>query len=571
MRYSRLFISTSRFSSKDIQADSHRILLRAGYIRQLGPGLFGYLPLGQRVLQHLRQLIDDEMKGLGGCEVLLPMVNPVEIWERSGRKISAQRVLASFTDSSGKEMVLAPSYEEAVIELVRASLSSYRDLPLFVYQFQSAYRDQKRIRHGLLSLREYLMKDGYSFHRSFSDLNNFFPRVFSAYQRIFHRCGIDAIPAEAGVGIMGGDKAYEFHCPSPAGESVVICCNNCGYTANREIAVCQKPSYSGSPREMTYIDTPACGSMEKLAQFLDVPRYMLAKTMIFRAPDRLVMAVVRADFQVSLEKLTQVCGERILGLASPAELRDAGMYPGYVSPIGFLPDESLQIIIDDSVANTPNLVFGANMPEKHCLNVNFGRDYEVGKVADIARVRAQNTCLHCGGQLEEQKSIELGNIIRLGTLYSRLMGLEVQEERGKRINPFMGSYGIGMDRLLAAVVERHHDERGIVWPFDLAPFRAYLIFIGKSLRLRELTESLYREIEQWVLYDDRDESISTKMKEAALLGMPYLIIVSLETVRNGIVEIIERKSGKSYFLPMASVTRLLESENEFHQLLEENS
>ncbi|THB64116.1 MAG: proline--tRNA ligase [Spirochaetaceae bacterium] len=566
MRYSQLFTRTSRQVSRDVKAASHSLLLRAGFVRQLGPGLYAYLPLGQRVLKNIRRIIDDEMQQLGGCEVLIPLVNPVEIWRSSGRDESAGNALLHFSDSSGRELVLAPTHEEAVVELVRASINSYRDLPLFVYQFQGKFRDEKRPRHGLLRLREFMMKDGYSFHRSFSDLNTFFPKVFSSYERIFRRCGIDAIAAEAGVGIMGGERAYEFHTFSEAGDDVIVRCKTCGYTANREIAVGQKATCGGSPKELQIIATPDCNTMAKLARFLDLPRQRLAKTMIFRTNNHLIMAVVRADSQVSLEKLTQVCGETITGLASPADLRQAGMSPGYVSVIGFSVSDQLDIIVDDAVANTPNLVMGANREGYHCINANFGRDFESGKVADIARIGAHNPCLHCGGDLQERTSIELGNIFRLGTFYTKRMGLEVQEDNGGRVYPCMGAYGIGMDRLMAAVVERHHDERGIIWPFDLAPFRGYLLSIGKSLRLNELTESLYRELKQYVLFDDRPESISSKMKEAHLLGIPYLLIVSPDTIASGMVEVVERRSLVSKHVPTAMVINILEDRHEFSRM-----
>ena len=563
MLYSRLFTRTERQTSRDIQAPSYRLLLRGGFIRPLAPGLFSFLPLGQRVMRNIEAIIRREMEKLGGGEISIPLANPVEIWQLSGRVDSVGSDIIRFTDSAGHDLVLAPTHEEAVVETLRTSLSSYRDLPLFVYQFQRKFRDERRTRHGLLRLREFLMKDGYSFHRNFSDLNNFFPKVFAAYERIFRACGLDTIPVEAGVGFMGGERAYEFHVPSPLGDDVIIQCEGCRYTANRDIAVGHKSTYSEKPCDMKLIDTTDCNSMTKLSRFLDLPKHKLAKAMVFRTPHRLVMAVVRADFQVSTEKLTQVCGEPITGLAKSSQLSAAGLHPGFFSPIGMEESDSLIFVVDDAVANTPNLVFGANQPDKHLLNVNFGRDYEVCRVADIARITKLNPCLHCGGELREQHSIELGNIFRLGTYYSQRMKLEIQEEHGKRVYPYMGSYGIGLDRLLAAVVERHHDRKGIVWPFHLAPYSGYLLSLGKSLRVRELTESLHREFDDIVLYDDRTESISTKMKDAELLGIPYIIIISPDTVTNGRVEVIERRSGETKRLTTDRIEEVLRQKDGF--------
>lgn len=563
MRYSRLFTRTARQAPREIQAPSYQLLLRAGYIRPLAPGLFGYLPLGQRVLDKITGIIREEMQKLNGGEISVPLVNPIELWQRSGRIESSKTDIARFTDSAGREMILSPTHEEAVVELVGSTLSSYRDLPLFVFQFQRKYRDEARTRHGLLRLKEFLMKDGYSFHRNFSDLNNFFPKVFSAYERIFRSCGLDTIPVEAGVGFMGGDRAYEFHLPAAIGDDVIVQCESCNYAANRDIAIGYKQIFGGQPGEFRCLDTPNCTSMAKLSRFLELPKTHLAKSMVFRTPQRLVLAVVRADFQVSTEKLSAVCGEAILGLAGPSQLRDSGLIPGYFSPVGLQETDELLIVVDDAVANTANLVFGANEHEKHYVNVNFGRDYECGSVADIARIGHQNQCMHCGGDLKEQHSIELGNIFRLGTYYTKRMGLEIQDDHGRRIYPHMGSYGIGIDRLLAAVVERHHDRKGIIWPFNLAPFRGYLLSLGKSLRVQELSESLYRELGDLVLFDDRQESISAKLKDAELLGIPYVLMVSPDSVANGVVEIIERRKGISKKVPLHAVEQILSYQDGF--------
>ncbi|MFN2312690.1 MAG: proline--tRNA ligase, partial [Spirochaetia bacterium] len=500
------------------------------------------LPLGVRVTERLCRMIREEMNRLGGQEVLVPLVNPAELWQTSGRDALLHEDMVRFKDRHGHNMVLAPTHEEAMVELVRRRMSSYRSLPLLLYQFQLKFRDEERPSGGLVRAREFLMKDGYSFHKSFAELNNFFPKVFQAYERLFIRCGIHAISADSGVGFMGGDRAYEFLFLSKSGDDRVIICDGCGYTANFEVALGQAENDREAPREIELVHTPGRRTTAHLAAFLELPLRKLAKPMVFSDAMGAVMAVVRGDHEVSVEKLSRLLGRPTLRKASLEKLAALGFIPGSLSPLGEI-GSRIPSVVDPACANNPNMVYGSNEQDYHYLNVNFGRDFASERVADIARINETHSCIHCGTPLKNRPATELGNIFRLGTAYSRAMGLSVQNERGERCFPYMGSYGIGVGRLMSAVVEAGADKDGIVWPEALAPFGAYLMGVGKSPNVARAAEDLYQKLGADVLFDDRHESVSRKFKDADLIGIPYRIIVSQATVRDGTVEVRSRADG----------------------------
>ncbi len=546
MRYSLLFGKTLREVPQDIRFQAHALLIKGGFIRSLGQGLFSLLPLGKRVMDNLTAILREEMQGLGGQEVEIPMVNPYDIWKKSGRDEVVDKELIRFKDRAGKDLVLSPTHEEAMVELVRLSINSYRDLPVFLFEFQDKFRDEERTRCGLVRSKEFLMKDAYSFHRTFSDLNNFFPKIFAAYQRIFRRCGVPFVEAEAGVGYIGGHKAYEFLMPSEHGDDTVIVCDSCGYTANSEIALGVKEFTSEPPLNLEKIETPDCQTMEKLSAFLNLPKLRLGKSIVYKTPMGLVMAVVRADYDVSLEKLTKVFGQPVLRLATREELLGVGIIPGYVSPI--LEESVMPVIVDDTIANSTNLVYGGNEEGFHYLNGNFGRDFETEYVADIALMKGNAGCIHCGKPLKEVRAIELGNIFKLGDRYTRTLDLSFQDDGGNQVYPQMGSYGIGMGRLLACIVESNHDDKGIIWPLHIAPFKAFLMSIGKSFMVKKMVGEIHDFLGDTVLYDDRDESPGVKFKDADLIGIPFRIIVSSKLLEQGKIEIRERRSGMQWFV-----------------------
>lgn len=563
MRYSQLFGKSLREAPQEVRSRSHALLLRGGFVRSLGQGLYTFLPLGFRVVRNVCRLIRAEMEGLGGQEVLVPIVNPFEIWRRSGRTDLLDRDLLRFHDRTGRELVLAPTHEEAVVELVRVALSSYRELPVFLFQFQNKFRDEERTRAGLIRTKEFMMKDGYSFHRSSTDLNNFFPKVFAAYERIFARCGVKAVSAAAGVGYMAGEKAYEFLLPSEIGDASLISCPKCGYRANREVAKAAKPASVRAEVEMQELQrvaTPECTTIEQVAAFFGAERSRIAKSLVYRLASGYVMVVVRGDQEVSTEKLSRATRQPVLGLAAHDQLEELGLARGYLSPVGL--GGRLPVIVDELAAASRNLIFGGNEEGVHIANANFGRDYEGESVADVTQARGGDTCLQCGGELQELQAIELGNIFKLGDYYSRAMGLTFQEESGEKVFPHMGSYGIGIGRLIASIVESNNDREGIIWPETVSPYGAYLMGIGRSLPVAELAERLHQAAPEDVLFDDRDEFAGVKFRDADLLGIPLRVVISPKHLANSEVEVRERRTGTVRVVPVNEVQRMIAKTND---------
>jgi len=441
---------------------------------------------------------------------------------------------------------------------VKSVVSSYRELPVFLFQFQTKFRNEERTRGGLIRTREFVMKDGYSFHRSFTELNNFFPRVFSAYARIFEQCRIPAVPAEASVGMMMGDRSYEFVMPSKFGDDLVIRCTGCGYTANSDVAVGDLESPEEEQGEVEQIHTGSAHTMNQLSRLLDVPRSRLAKTMVYSNGEELVFAVVRGDQEVSPEKLRAIVGLSPLRMAGRDELQFHGLLADSVSPIG-LPrdvmemDLAVRVVVDDVVVRTPNLTIACNEEGVHQANVNHGRDFTGELTGDIARVLPGARCHHCGAELVEERVLELGHIFRLGDYYSRRLGLAFTDASGHRFHPPMGSYGLGIGRLLSAVVESNHDKRGIDWPSGLAPYQYFLMAIGRSAKLARIASGIHDELGDDVLFDDRRVSISSKFRDADLIGVPYRIILSHRTAERGEVEIIGRRMPSPRKLPLSGL------------------
>ncbi|MBN1686757.1 MAG: proline--tRNA ligase [Spirochaetales bacterium] len=561
MRYSSLFGKTFREIPHGLKAKSQILLVQGGYVRFLGQGLYSLLPLGLLVIRRLEKMIRNEMEALGGQEVQVPLVNPYDIWKRGGRERFLGDDLAKFSDRLGRYLVLSPSHEEAMVELVRAGLRSYRDLPIFLYQFQTKFRDEKKTRSGLIRAREFVMKDAYSFHRTYYELNNFFPQVFAAYQRIFDRCGVEYVTAEGSVGFMGGEKAYEFLMPAQIGENIVVMCDNCGYKANAEIAKAIKVMYPEEPLDVEPVETDGCITMDLLARKLKLPRRRLAKAVVYKTAMRYVMAIVRSDYEISEEKLALALGEPILGLASDEALCELDLIKGHLSPIG---RNHIYRVADDSVTGSNNLVYGANVEKRHLLNVNYGRDFEADLVADIARAGNGLRCLQCHHKLTELRAIELGNIFKLNDFYTKPMDLQFRDERGNMVFPQMGSYGIGLGRLMSAVVEANHDERGIAWPPHLAPFPVFLMGIGKSPSVRKAVEDLYAKIQTVALLDDRRESPGVKFNDCELIGIPLRVVISARLLEQGKAEIYRRDTGQSREVGVeevpAVVSRFIESE-----------
>jgi prolyl-tRNA synthetase len=549
MRLSQLFFTSLRDDPADAEMPSHRLLLRAGYVRQLGSGIYSLLPLGFRVSKRVEQIIREEIDRIGGQEMEMPVVHPADLWRESGRYTKIGPEMVRFKDRAGRDMVLAMTHEEVVADLIRDIVKSYRQLPLIVYHFQTKFRDEPRSRGGLIRVREFVMKDSYSIDVDEAGLDGSYRLHYEAYERIFRRLGLETVAVGADVGIMGGSEAHEFMVLNEFGEDTLVLCDTGDYAANQQIAKMRKPEPSTEqplPREE--VATPGTTTIATLAAFLGVGEDRTAKAGFFVAGDgRLVTAIVRGDFDVNETKLANAA--KAVGGVRPAqveEIRAAGMEPGYGSPVGA---HDTFVVVDDLVARSPNLVAGANRAGFHLRNVNVGRDFKPDVVADITNSREGDPCPACGAPLKLRKGIEVGNIFKLGTDFTVALDAAFLAEDGKRVHPIMGSYGIGLGRNLACIVEAHHDDKGIVWPTEVAPYAAHLVSIGaaREPRVVEVAERLHQvalEAGREILYDDREESPGVKLTDAELLGMPTILTVSPRSLAAGGVEVTDRATGE---------------------------
>ncbi len=552
MRRSELFGETLRQVPADAEVVGHQLLLRGAYIQPLASGIYSFLPLGQRVKRRVERILREEMDRLGGQEVTLPVLQPAELWRKSGRWDAVGAELVRLKDRGGHDMVLAMTHEEAFTDLLVQGVKSYRRLPVMLYQIQTKIRDEPRPRGGLIRVREFTMKDAYSAHVSMEDLDQFYPRVYEAYLRIFRRCGLDAVPVEADPGMMGGSTTHEFMYPSPIGEDVLALCPGCEYAANREVATFRKPiAEAEEPRPIEETATPNTETIAALASLLGVPASRTAKAVFFMAGPRLVFAVVRGDMEINETKLARALGVADLRPARAEDLEGTGIVPGYASPIGI---RGATIVVDDLVAASPNLIAGANRAGYHLLNTNPGRDYQPDLTADIASVYEGAPCSRCGSPLRLTRAVEIGHTFKLGTKYSAALGARYLDAEGALRDIVMASYGIGVGRLIACVAEAHHDDRGLIWPAAIAPFAVYLVGLDlEDDAVRKAAEDLYAELQTRgvdALYDDRDERAGVKFKDADLLGIPLRVTVSRRALREAAFEVKRRASDETRHIPI---------------------
>ena len=562
MRLSRLFFTTLRDDPADAEMPSHRLLVRAGYMRQLGSGIYSLLPLGFRVNKRVEQVVREEMDRIGSQEMEMPVVHPADVWRASGRYDAVGPELGRFKDRAGRDMVLAMTHEEVVAMLLAEIVRSYRQLPMMVYHFQTKWRDEPRARGGLIRVREFVMKDAYSIDRDEAGLDASYWAQHGAYVRIFERLGLSTIAVSSDVGMMGGSLAHEFMVLNPAGEDVLVLCEACGYAANRQVAVIPR-TYppAEDPLPLEEVATPGTTTIATLAAFLRVGPERTAKAAFFKTGDgRLVTAIVRGDHEVNETKLLNAV--KATGGMRPAtveEIEAAGMEPGYGSPIGA---HDTVVVVDDLVAASANLVAGANREGFHYRNVNHGRDFTAHIVTDLTNATEGDRCPTCGQTVILRNGIEVGNIFKLGTKYTDAFGATYLGEDGVAHPIVMGSYGIGIGRNVACIVEEHHDEKGIVWPAEVAPYAAHLVSIGtaKDPKVTEVAERLHDlsiEAGREVLWDDRDESPGVKFTDAELLGMPWILTVSPRSLAAGGVEVTERKTGERSTRPIEEVDALI--------------
>jgi len=578
---SKLFSRTLREIPTEAEVSSHQLLLRAGYIRQLAAGVFSYLPLGRRAMDKIERILRQEMDAIGGQEITMPVVHPADIWKETGRWYEIDAEMGRFKDRSDREMALAMTHEEVVADLVRKEVRSYRQLPMLVYHIQTKWRDDPRPRAGLIRAREFTMKDSYSLDTDWEALDAQYRNHYQAYFNIFHRCGLPVIAVKSDVGMMGGQSAHEFMYLNPIGEDTLLLCDACGYSANRQIARFRKVEPAAEPLlPVEKVATPGAKTIEDLAHFLDIPKEKTAKAvfMVATVPaqeaspagdshqgdgiayeERFVFVIVRGDMEVNETKLANLLKARALRPATEDEIGRIGAVPGYASPVG-LPAE---VVVDDLIPRSPNLVAGANEVGYHLRNVNYGRDYQAKFVADIVAAQEGDDCPQCGTPLRSVRGIEVGNIFKLGTHFSEPMGCTYTDQEGLEKPVVMGSYGIGVGRLLACIAEEHHDDSGLVWPLSVAPFQVHLIVLaGKAASesgsnssnpTLELAEKLYQALQVAqieVLFDDRSESPGVKFNDADLIGLPIRLTVSERALKLGGVEFKRRDLPEKHILPL---------------------
>jgi prolyl-tRNA synthetase len=564
MRLSQLFFTTLRDDPVEAEMPSHRLLLRAGYVRQLGSGIYSLLPLGKRANDRVEQIIREEIDAIGGQEMEMPVVHPAEVWKESGRYQKVGPELVRFKDRGERDMVLAMTHEEVVAILLRDIVQSYRQLPMIVYHFQTKFRDEPRARGGLIRVREFVMKDSYSCDLDAAGLDVSYEKHRVAYERIFERLGLDAIMVRSDVGIMGGSGAHEFMVLNEYGEDTLVLCDNGDFADNQQIAEVRKPDPAPEdPLPTEDVETPDATTIDALAAFLGIPKAKTAKAAFFVTGDgRFVVAIVRGDYDVNETKLVNALKAR--GGLRPAqveEIKVRGMEAGYGSPIGA---RDAVVVVDDLVTRSPNLVAGANRPGWHIRNVNVPRDYAPAVVADITNAREGDPCPQCGSPVRLRKGIEVGNIFKLGTDFTDAFGSMYLGADGERHPIVMGSYGIGLGRNVACIVEAHHDEKGIAWPAEVAPYAAHLVTIGAAREpgVMEAAERLHALAAEAgprheILWDDRDESPGVKFTDAELLGMPWILTVSPRSLAAGGIEVTERSTGERSTRPIDEVERLL--------------
>jgi prolyl-tRNA synthetase len=559
VRLSRLFGKTQREIPAEADTTSHQLLIRAGMIHQLATGVYSYLPLAWRVLKKIETIIRDEMDKAGGQELSMPVLQPVELWQKTGRDISFGKGLFTVSDRRERTLVLGPTHEEVITDLVSRNVKSYRDLPLLLYQIQTKFRDEPRPRGGLIRVREFIMKDLYSFDADEEGLDISYKKMLNAYRNIFTRCGLPAILVEADSGAIGGKQSHEFMVIAESGEDEIIYCDSCKYAANTEKAQSIKArADGGKPLPLEEVSTPGKTSISEVASFLKVPQSQTLKAVFYIADGKLVFVVIRGDLEVNEVKLKNILHCSQLRLATEAEVTAAGIVAGSASPIGL---SDIKVVADDSVTTGINFVAGANKADTHLKNVNYPRDFRADLVADIALARGGDSCPGCGGKLKSTHGIEVGHIFKLGTVISEKVGALYVDASGVSRPIVMGSYGIGLGRLMAAAIEHSHDDKGIIWPLAIAPYQVYLCPLYlENPEVRTAAESLYADLEAQgleVLFDDRGESPGVKFNDADLLGIPIRVTISPRTLEKGSVEVKWRGEKKSRLVPIKEAAKRL--------------
>lgn len=554
MRWTKTLIPTLKEDPQDAETKSHKLMIRAGLIRKLSSGVYSYLPLGWRVLKKIEDIIRREMDSAGAVELLLPALQPVELWVKSGRISALGEDMISFVDRHKKQMVLGPTHEEIITNLVSNEVKSYRQMPITLYQIQNKFRDEVRPRFGILRSREFIMKDAYSFDTSTQALDKSYKLMFDAYCKLFSKCGLKFEVVEADTGIMGGDVSHEFMVLAEKGEDKICLCNKCSYSASLDAAKYDVNKIEYPEEEVnptTFVDTPDICSIDDVCSFLKISPKKMVKTLIYTTDNGGNIAVlIRGDFDVNQAKLTKHLKLGPVRLSSEEEIKK--LVPariGFLGPVGL---RNVRTIADFSVKGLKNFISGANENDKHLVNINTGRDFQVEEYADIRNVVEADKCPKCDGELCIKNAIEVGHVFKLGTKYSVSMDAKYLDADGKEKPIIMGCYGIGVNRIMACSIELYADKDGIVWPEAISPFLCHLIPLNlTNEKIKLAADSLYetlcsKTIE--VLYDDRDERPGIKFKDADLIGIPYQIILGRQFEENAMIELKHRHSGKREFI-----------------------
>ncbi len=559
MKWSRSFIPTVKEDPQDAEALSHKLMVRAGLIRRLTAGAYTYLPMGFKALKKAERIIREEMNAVGAVELLMPSLQPIELWKKTGRYDVIGDVMIKFKDRHGKEVALGPTHEEVITDLVSGEIRSYKELPLVLYQIQTKFRDELRPRFGVIRSCEFIMKDAYSFDIDAKSMEESYKKIYEAYCRIFERCGLPYVAVEADPGLMGGAISHEFMIPSDIGEDRIVLCSSCGYAASVEIAEVKndgaKEKISKIYDNRKEILTSGHSTAQDVSVFLKVDLTSIIKTLIYLADGKPVAVLVRGDHEANEAKIKSRLKAGTLILAGEEKVTQVtGGAMGFSGPIGL----GLPIYADHSVENMVNAVAGANAQDKHFINVNHGRDFTVDEWIDARVITSQDACPKCGRDIELKTAIEIGHTFKLGTKYSDPMKVHVLDEKGKERQVIMGCYGIGVNRLLAALIETSHDENGIIWPVGLAPYEVIIISLNKNDdHVKHEAEKLYSYFKNEgldVLIDDRTQkSPGVKFKDADLIGFPVQVIVGKKALAQEKVEVKDRRTARSTLVDKGDV------------------
>lgn len=563
MLASKLYSPTLRELPSDAVVMSHKYMLKAGMMRKIANGTYAYLPLAFRSIQKIENIIRTEINKTGAQEILMPIIQPAEIWQATGRWNVYGEEMFKLKDRHGRDYCLAPTHEEMVTTLIQMDTNSYKKLPVSVYQIQNKYRDEKRPRFGLMRSREFIMKDGYTFDADEEGMNKQYELMYDAYTRIFTRCGLKFRPVIADSGAIGGNASHEFEVLADSGEADIVYCKDCDFAANIEAV---KPNTLTSDvkndKEKEIVQTPGQHTIEKVCNYLHLPVKSSVKAVVYKLDDTVVLAMVRGDHEVNEVRLQSIYNAINVDMASDEDLKACGLTAGYISPIGLKTSEHFDIICDASVMEMQDACCGANVKDEHYIHVNPARDFGNVKVDTIRQIDAGDVCPHCGGKIVLTKGIEVGQVFKLGTKYSEKLDATFLDNNGKSRPMFMGCYGIGVTRTVAASIEQNHDENGIIWPVAIAPYEVVIVPANnKSEDVMKAAEGLYNALESSQdesVFDDRAERAGIKFKDADLIGYPLRVTIGKKWQESGCVEIKLRRTGEVFEVPYENCAEKVE-------------